>query len=70
MKRKTLKLKIAFWTTLFFGVSAAYLFWLLWQRLTLWIGNTTLAITVVAVIVLVGILLGQLSLTKLAKKFK
>ncbi len=69
MKRKKLKLQTAFWLTLFFGVGAAYFFWLVWDKLTTFIGDTNTALMVVGGIVLVGILLGFLSIKKIAERF-
>lgn len=69
MRSKKLKLQSAFWIALFFGVSFSYLVWLLWQKLTTFIGNGNIVLIILGVIVLAGIFLGKLSFGALAKRF-
>jgi len=68
MKRKT-KLEIRFWITLFIGISFSYFVWLLWKKLTTWIGDSIIVLIITGTIVLLGILFGFFSFKRIAKKF-
>ena len=70
MRIKTLKkIKRSYWITLFIGVSAAYFIWLTWKKLTIFFGNSTTVWLITGAIVLLGLLIGNLSFRKLAKRF-
>jgi len=62
---KTTKLLIP----LFFGVSFAYLIWLVWEKLTTMIGDSDKVLLIMFVIVVIGIWLGKLSVNKLTGEF-
>lgn len=70
-KKKLLKnLKIKLWITLFIGITFSYFLWISWQKLTDWIGNSTIVWAITGGIVLLAIILGYFSFDKIAKKFK
>jgi len=54
---------------LFFGVSFAYLIWLVWEKLTTMIGDSDKVLLIMFVIVVIGIWLGKLSVNKLTGEF-
>lgn len=62
-------LKKSYIVTLFFGASFAYLVWLLWRRLTEWIGNSDLVMLILVIIVALGLWLGIFSIRKLGDRF-
>jgi len=68
MKKRN-KLKIDFFVTLFIGVCFAYFMWLTWQKLTEWMGNSWIVWGITGLIVLVAIVLGYFSFSKIVKKF-
>jgi glucan phosphoethanolaminetransferase (alkaline phosphatase superfamily) len=68
MKLST-KVKLEFWISFVFGVTFAYFIWLTWNKLTEWIGNSTIAWIITGFIVILGILLGHFSIKGIAKKF-
>lgn len=63
------KKTVALFLTFFFGATFAYFVWLLWRKLTEWVGDADLVLWITGFIVIVGILLGFLSFKKVAKKF-
>ena len=60
---------MGFWITFAFGATFAYFVWLSWNKLTELIGNSTTVWIITGIIVLLGILIGKLSFSKLAKRF-
>lgn len=67
--KKILKLKFSFWITFFFGITFAYFVWLTWDKATELIGNSNLIWIITGTIVILGILIGKLTVKKLAERF-
>jgi len=68
--KKSTKVQIMAYASFLVGVTGAYAVWLTWKKLTELIGDGWLIFGIVWGIVIVGILTGVISITKLTKKFK
>lgn len=60
---------IGFWITFFIGCTFAYFMWLLWKKLTEWIGDSNIVLLITGFIVLLGIITGYFSFKSIARKF-
>lgn len=69
MVKNITKLKINFFIHLFLGICFGYFMWLTWQKLTLWIGNSTIVWGITGSIILVAILLGYFNVNRIFKKY-
>lgn len=65
-----LKGKLILLASLFFGITFAYLVWLIWQKLSEWLGNSNWTIIICGIIVVIGLLLGFLSTKQIVRKFR
>jgi len=68
MKKKN-RLKSSIWITLFVGITFSYFIWLVWKKLTEWIGSSWVILGITGGIVLLAIIFGYFSINKIAKKF-
>ena len=68
--KKHNKLKISLFLTLFAGVTLSYAIWLVWSKLTEFIGNSWMVLGICAVILAVLGFLGYFKINKIANKFK
>jgi len=58
-----------FWITFTFGVTFAYFIWLSWNKLTEWIGDSTIVWIITGIIVLIGIASGYFGLKHVFERF-
>ena len=68
MIKKT-KLKTSMWISLFLGVTFAYFMWLVWSKLTSWVGNSDWVLIITGGIILIAIIFGKFGIDKVIKKF-
>jgi len=68
MKRKT-KLQVSFWISFFVGITFAYGIWLLWKKLTEFIGDGWIILVIIGIVLLIAAFAGYFSWKKISRKF-
>jgi len=69
MVKRSTKIKISLFITLFAGITFAYFTWLTWQKLTEWIGNSNIVWGITGGVVLLFLFFGVFGINKIAKRF-
>jgi len=58
-----------FWITFFVGITFSYGVWLIWKKLTDWIGDANIVLYIIIGILIIAGLTGFFSFKKIAEKF-